>query len=916
MSINFLDNVTVTGILSSSSDLSTTGRFLSSGKDLITIIGSPGTSGITSSILKTSDFTATAGGNYSTFGNITISDPLSASLGSTYSVGVLSGTTTIGSTAPIITPIVGSKVITLSGVTVPTAINYNSSILVTGGAGSEYVTVLSATSATITLGTLGLSNNTSITLSGHTSIVYNSYQYQSSPTPLTRYFDGTNWTTYIVPPGLRPAYQSFAVDKIWNTTNMIYKARQADSGFQIRALIVGDSWASCPTNALVGQFGFGGTIIPAPQASLQGTATVTTPGGTEYTTFSASPPGYFITLTPSGSATFGGAFGYPIIGHQLKIYYIAEPGAGTLSISYQTNNIGVYTQLATVNANNTTTSVSAATFNLATRNGYLPSVTTSSGTVKVIACGILETIQPPGGGSAQGGVAVMDMSFGGLSMDQHLYAGQNNWNQYVGDFAPNLVFIKYNDSLSTVQQYFSQLISTIKTATSGQSYPPDIIVFSDHPTSGDIYGRPDVNNYYASLANKLQILYADNVDYMPPYITGLKLGWYNEGTIGSTLNYNYSSATNIVTVSQTSTPLSAASSTNGMSITVVAASDSALANTTFTVLTGQSNSFSFFAPTGTINPSGTLQYSFAGYHLNSYGTSYWDSVTWQYLRPFWSPIWSIGPSILSYNNRTSKYVDWEMDGVCATEWNQEKDFSIVSGTQRAQLMFNTLLGSDVNYTSMGNIMATGSYKGDYADGTMSIVNPDGTRCFMVATNNCWIGPLGSPSQTLTRNSAGQLEVMCTQNSFEHSLVTSIGTPASWYSNGTRIQEWRNNASVSSGGNTLAYVDAYGNFNTTTSVSANQLWLSNSVSPAGTSGVNQYNAKSAGSINFNSGQSVLTVYNTNVTTNSVIIATVASKDATAKSVSVFVPTSGSSFDITLNAAANTTPCRVNYLVVGY
>lgn len=97
-------------------------------------------------------------------------------------------------------------------------------------------------------------------------------------------------------------------------------------------------------------------------------------------------------------------------------------------------------------------------------------------------------------------------------------------------------------------------------------------------------------------------------------------------------------------------------------------------------------------------------------------------------------------------------------------------------------------------------------------------------------------------------------------------------------------------------------------------SDNRLWagiyLSRTITPGGTTGAQTIN-KSTGSVNFAIGATSLVVTSSYVAANSIIIATVATNDATMKSVQV-VAASGS-FTIYANAAA-TAETRVNFLII--
>jgi hypothetical protein len=94
----------------------------------------------------------------------------------------------------------------------------------------------------------------------------------------------------------------------------------------------------------------------------------------------------------------------------------------------------------------------------------------------------------------------------------------------------------------------------------------------------------------------------------------------------------------------------------------------------------------------------------------------------------------------------------------------------------------------------------------------------------------------------------------------------------------------------------------------------QLWARvnspSTVTPSGTTGAQTINQRS-GSVNFAAGSSSLTVTNSLVTAESVVIATVGANDTTMKSVAV--ATTDGSFTLHANAAP-TSETRVNWLVL--
>lgn len=97
---------------------------------------------------------------------------------------------------------------------------------------------------------------------------------------------------------------------------------------------------------------------------------------------------------------------------------------------------------------------------------------------------------------------------------------------------------------------------------------------------------------------------------------------------------------------------------------------------------------------------------------------------------------------------------------------------------------------------------------------------------------------------------------------------------------------------------------------TSSLGIRQIYLSKTITAAGTTGAQTIN-KSSGSVNFAAAATSLVVTNSVVTTSSVIVATVATNDATMKTVNAVA--AAGSFTLNANAAA-TAETRVNFVVL--
>ena len=256
-------------------------------------------------------------------------------------------------------------------------------------------------------------------------------------------------------------------------------------------------------------------------------------------------------------------------------------------------------------------------------------------------------------------------------------------------------------------------------------------------------------------------------------------------------------------------------------------------------------------------------------------------------------------------------------GIISTQWFRyfnNLNTILGSGTGVTTPVFG---GTGTNVIPTSGQLLIGNFGGAYTvayltanNGLFSTVG-DGTLAVGISNTGVTAGAYGSASSvtTLTVNARGQLTVA-------GSVAIAIAT--SQITSGT--------LSVARGGTGLTTLTVnqipYGNGTAAFQSSANLTYdgsiftakanivVDKTITAAGTTGAQTIN-KTAGSVNFAIAATSLVVTNSLVTTSSVILATVASNDATIKSVQAVA--AAGSFTLYANAAA-TAETRVNFLVL--
>jgi hypothetical protein len=256
-------------------------------------------------------------------------------------------------------------------------------------------------------------------------------------------------------------------------------------------------------------------------------------------------------------------------------------------------------------------------------------------------------------------------------------------------------------------------------------------------------------------------------------------------------------------------------------------------------------------------------------------------------------------------------------GIISTQWFRyfnNLNTILGSGTGITTPVFG---GTGTNVIPTNGQLLIGNFAGAYTvayltanNGLFSTVG-DGTLAVGISDTTVTAGAYGSASSvtTLTVNAKGQLTVAGS---------VAIAIAATQITSGT--------LPVARGGTGLATLTVnqipYGNGTAAFQSSANLTYdgsiftvkanivVDKTITAAGTTGARTIN-KTAGSVNFAIAATSLVVTHSLVTTSSVILATVASNDATVKSVQAVA--AAGSFTLYANAAA-TAETRVNFLVL--
>jgi len=304
----------------------------------------------------------------------------------------------------------------------------------------------------------------------------------------------------------------------WRTITSIANQRQGGTNQQIRVLTLGDSWATSPDGQLKSIFGDGGAIFTVPNGTTGGAAINSTYD------FTRSPNGAFCNIPNSGTATYSAGLPSAIPGRIMKVYYVTDSSSGNMSVQAQKFNRSnsTYSNSGTasvVNANSASIGIGVLNVDLGSKDQYRVVITCTSASVKIIACGIINGVIAFG--NVQGGEIGFNLAASGTTIDAAASCPQALWNAILNDYNPNLITIKYDDSLATYQTHLPAYVEKLKIAAPNA----DIVLLSDHPTNlnptGNAGGK---NNWIKSFANSNGHTFVDANACMPDYATQLALG--------------------------------------------------------------------------------------------------------------------------------------------------------------------------------------------------------------------------------------------------------------------------------------------------------------------------------------------------------------------------------------------------------
>jgi hypothetical protein len=405
-----------------------------------------------------------------------------------------------------------------------TAVGTTGQVLTSNGSGSPtWSTNITGNAGTATT----LQNTRTIALSGDVTGTATNFNGSANITiPVTINPDSVT-TADIVDGAVTEAKINSSVDlykitagRPWRTITDIANQRQFQTNQQIRVLTLGDSWATSPDSQLKAVFGDGGAIYTVPTGTTGGAAMTPTYD------FTRSPSGQFCNIPNSGTATYSSGAPSTTGGQNIKVYYVTDSSSGNMSVQVQrwnrsNNTYSNFGTASTVNANSASISIGVLSVALASKDFYRVIITCTSASVKVIACGIINAVVAGANGTAQGGEIGFNLAASGTTIDAAVSCPQALWNVILNDYNPDLITIKYDDSLATYQAHLPAYVNLLRTAAPNA----DIVLLSDHPTiqnpTGNAGGK---NNWIKSYANSNGHTFVDANACMPDYATQAALG--------------------------------------------------------------------------------------------------------------------------------------------------------------------------------------------------------------------------------------------------------------------------------------------------------------------------------------------------------------------------------------------------------
>lgn len=270
------------------------------------------------------------------------------------------------------------------------------------------------------------------------------------------------------------SYAFLRPDFLWKSTSEIYSKRNNQlNPIQLRTVIIGDSYATWPENLARGPFGNVGKGFNVVQATIVSGATLVN------TDFAAWINGTYTQIPSGGAATYLDGFNF---GSTIKVYFITSPSGGTFKIQTSTQN-GAFSDevgFTSVSTFGPSGGGSGITINKSDTNIYQIKIIGISGVSKIVGGALMGN-----SGNVQGtqmaGVSTLDLSLGGTQPSDWVQCPSGILNNILGDYKPNLIFLKSDDPGSAYQTYWPTIYNKLSNAATGA----DFVVLGSHPTPGE-----------------------------------------------------------------------------------------------------------------------------------------------------------------------------------------------------------------------------------------------------------------------------------------------------------------------------------------------------------------------------------------------------------------------------------------------
>lgn len=313
-------------------------------------------------------------------------------------------------------------------------------------------------------------------------------------------------------------------------------AMQTASPAQLYAVVWGDSvggfhagnfvaklkdvlGAGSPAGAMIGCLGTLATGLNPTCVSNNGTSGTVTGITGDFPHF---PTGVGFNIASGGCQIFGSS-GTSAIANTFDIFYIAEPGAGTISLWTNKNNAG-FVQQTSASAANASTIGAVLSATMGDTGPYTFQACASGGAVKIFGGGFVNT--------TVNGVVVTVIDQGGIALSDMVFTPAAVVNPWYAVFNPNLVTFEMKDDgvtetppCGTRLACINMFISAWQTANANTDF---LLIGSSPVLTGDSTQVSDnVALQTAAVANNA--VYWDG--YYPglDYPTELALGWITNG---------------------------------------------------------------------------------------------------------------------------------------------------------------------------------------------------------------------------------------------------------------------------------------------------------------------------------------------------------------------------------------------------